>query len=70
MLEFAPNLTSYHTLVFGDYCHSQTEVQNLAQNETGQEAAAWQVICSMKTSRGFALENVFYPQKCVLQICK
>lgn len=48
MLVFNPYLTNYHTLVFGVYCHNQTEVQNLAQNETGQDAAAWQVIFSIK----------------------
>lgn len=47
-LVFTPNLTNYHTLVFGLYCHSQTEVQYLAQNETGKEAAVWQVIFSVK----------------------
>lgn len=47
-LVFTPNLTNYHTLVFGLHCHSQTEVQYLAQNEIGKEVAVWQVIFSVK----------------------
>lgn len=70
MLVFIPNLTNYHPLVFGVYCHSQTEVQNLAQNETGQEAAAWQVIFSVKYRELLPLKMQFTLKKCLLQICK